>query len=204
MHDYSIDKHPKEKILFVLALLAITAAPWINQMVSAGLAEFGVATGLWKSTAITIVPVFGLYLIIYWLFNTKLWKIGWFRSALLVPDLNGVWKCDGLSVLRRGEPVNYPWQADIRITQSWTKILIHLKTVQSSSSSVSASINHLPGVGYRVVYSYLNDPNATEIDLQKHGGSAEIVFAEDCKSGEGHYFTDQHRRTTGTMKLTRV
>jgi hypothetical protein len=204
MHDYSIDRHPKEKILFVLALLSISAAPWINQSVSVGLTDLGVATGLWKSTVITVVPVFGLYLSIYWLFNNKLWKVGWLRARLLVPDLNGKWVCEGVSVLRRGEKIDFRWQGEVRITQSWTKISIHLQTTQSSSKSVSASISQEPGVGYRLVYSYRNDPDASEIDLQKHDGSAEIVFDEDCLSASGNYFTDRHRMTVGTLKLTKV
>ena len=33
MHDYSIDKHPKEKILFVLAFIAITIAPLADKLI---------------------------------------------------------------------------------------------------------------------------------------------------------------------------
>lgn len=204
MHDYSIDNHPKEKILFVLALVAITAAPWINHGVSVALGKLGYATGLWPSTVIAAIPVFLVFLLIYWWFNTRLWKADWLRSRLLIPDLNGTWKCDGLSVLRRGEKVDFAWAAEIRITQSWTKMLIHLKTQQSSSKSISASISHEPGVGYRLLYGYTNDPDADQDELRRHDGSADILFSEDCLAGEGHYFTDQHRMTTGTMKLKRV
>ena len=60
MHDYSIDKHPKEKILFFFAALSIFGAPWFNHWVSIALNELGHATGLWGTTAITAIPVFGL------------------------------------------------------------------------------------------------------------------------------------------------
>jgi len=203
MHDYSIDKHPKEKILFTLALAAITVAPWINQGVTMVLGRFGYATGLWPSTVITAVPVFSIFLGIYWLFNNKLWKVRWLRSRLLIPDLNGVWSLDGLSILRRGETVNYPWAGEVRITQSWTKILIHLRTSQSSSKSVSASISQEPGIGYRLLYNYTNNPDADQLELRRHDGSADILFTADCLGGEGHYFTDQNRLTVGKMGLTK-
>lgn len=204
MHDYSIDKHPKEKVFFVLVVVAIFAAPALNKSIAWIANEIGAASGLWTTSFITVLPVMTVFGLVYWLFNAKLWKVEWLRSRLLVPNLNGTWKCEGLSVLRKGEIVNYPWSGEIRITQSWTKISIRISTSQSSSRSTSASIVHEPGVGYRLFYHYTNDPKADQIDLKKHDGTAEILFTENCSSGEGHYFTDQHRMTTGTMKLQKV
>jgi hypothetical protein len=204
MHDYSIDKHPKEKVLFGLSFIAIVTAPALNKCVTWAAQQLELATGLLVTSIVTVVPVMTVFLVIYWLFNSKLWKVEWLRSRLLVPNLNGTWKCDGLNVMRQGTVVNHPWSAEIRITQSWTKISIYISTSQSSSRSTSASIVHEPGVGYRLFYHYTNAPKADQTDLKKHDGTAEILFAEDCLSGDGHYFTDQHRMTTGTMKLQKV
>jgi hypothetical protein len=112
--------------------------------------------------------------------------------------------CEGVNVLRKMERVTYPWIGEIRVTQSWTKMLIHLRTDASSSTSVAASVSHVPGIGYRLLYNYASDPKADQAELEKHDGSAEIMFAEDCISGEGCYFTDMHRSTVGTMKLRKV
>lgn len=204
MHDYSIDKHPKERVLFALSFIAIVTAPALNKCIAWITNELGVATGLWSTSLITVVPVMTVFGVIYWLFNSKLWKVEWLRSRLLVPNLNGTWKCEGLSVMRQGSIVNYPWSGEIRITQSWTKISIYISTSQSSSRSTSASIFHEPGVGYLLSYHYANAPNADQTDLKKHDGTAEILFAEDGLLGAGHYFTDQHRMTTGTMKLQKA
>lgn len=204
MHDYAIDKHPKEKVLFGLSAIAIFTAPALNKGIAWIAHELGAATGIWSTSVITVVPMMTVFALVYWLFDSKLWKVEWLRSRLLVPNLNGTWKCDGLSVMRKGEVVNFPWLGEIRITQSWTKISICIRTSQSSSRSTSASLVHEPGVGYRLFYHYTNAPKADQTDLNKHDGTAEIVFAEDCLSGEGHYFTDQHRMTTGTMKLQKV
>ena len=204
MHDYSIDKHPKERVLFALSFIAIFTAPALNKGIAWIANELGATTGLWSTSLITVLPVMTLFGAIYWLFNAKLWKVEWLRSRLLIPNLNGTWKCDGLSVMRQGSVVNFPWSGEIRITQSWTKISIHISTSQSSSRSTSASLVHEPGVGFRLFYHYANAPKADQTDLQKHDGTAEILFAENCLSGEGHYFTDQHRMTTGTMKLQKA
>lgn len=203
MHDYSIDRHPKEVILFVLAFLAISIAPALNKSIARIVESLDVSTGVaWGP--VTAIPVFALFSLIYWLFNTKLWKYRWLRGMLLVPDLNGRWRCDGLTVLRQGVEANTSWLGEVTITQSWSKLLVHLKTSQSASSSVAATISHEPGVGYRLLYQYVNDPAASELELKKHAGAAEILFADDCQCGNGFYFTDQHRRTVGTMTLRRA
>ena len=202
MHDYSIDKHPKEKVLFFLALIAITAAPIIKGLADSLVSGLEASTG-WSSAPVVAVPVFGLFAGLYFLFDKYLWKISWLRKVLLVPDLNGKWICEGHTNLKNAVPVNYDWNATISITQSWSKILIHLKTNQSESKSISASIYHEDGVGYRVLYQYNNRPNADELDLSNHSGSAELLFSEDIISASGSYYTDRHRTTVGTMLLKR-
>ncbi len=202
MHDYSIDKHPKEKVLFFLALVAITSAPIIKELAEYLVSLLEVSTG-WSSAPVVAVPVFGLFAGLYFLFDKYLWKISWLRKVLLVPDLNGKWRCNGHTNLKNAEQVDYDWNATVSITQSWSKILIHLNTSQSESKSISASIYHEAGVGYRLLYQYNNKPNANELDLNNHSGSAELLFTEDTVSASGSYYTDRHRTTVGTMILER-
>ena len=202
MHDYSIDRHPKEKVLFLLALIAIIAAPLVKGLAEYLVSLLEVSTG-WSSAPVVAVPVFGLFGGLYFLFDRFLWKITLLRKLLLVPDLNGKWVCAGCTSLKNGEPVNFDWNSVVSITQSWSKILIHLKTSQSESKSISASIYHEAGVGYRLLYQYNNKPNADELDLSNHSGSAELLFSEDIESASGSYYTDRHRTTVGTMRLRR-
>lgn len=202
MHDYSVDRHPKEKVLFVLALLAITSAPVLQELAEQLVAYLGVAAG-WSSAPAIAVPVFSLFIGLYFVFDKYLWKIGWLRRLLLVPDLNGTWKCTGQTTLKDSKPADIAWEARIVITQSWSRILIHLSTAQSESKSISASIFHEEGVGYRLLYQYNNRPNADEIDLRNHSGSSELLFSEDAMSATGSYYTDRHRTTVGTMSLVK-
>lgn len=202
MHDYSIDKHPKEKILFFLALIAITTAPLLQDLADKIVTYLQVSTG-WSSAPVVAVPVFAIFAGLYFLFNKYLWRIDSLRRALLVPDLNGVWACEGQTTLKNGEPADNQWNAIITITQSWSKMLIHLKTTQSESKSISASIFHEDGVGYRLLYQYNNNPNANELDLLNHSGTTELLFSEDTSTASGSYYTDRHRTTVGTMNLTK-
>lgn len=81
--------------------------------------------------------------------------------------------------------------------------MIHLKTSQSESKSISASIFHEEGVGYRLLYQYNNRPNANELDLNNHSGTSELLFSEDTLLADGSYYTDRHRTTVGKMILRR-
>ena len=199
MHDYSIDKHPKEKILFILAFIAIVSTPFINQALS----QVQGTLGSWTLT-LTGFSVFMVFGAIFWLFNQYLWKFKFIRSRLLMPDLNGKWECSGTTLIKAGQDTNYPWKAEIDITQSWSKIIIRLKTKDSVSQSTSASITRLEGQGFKILYHYQNDPTRIEETLNKHDGAAEIIFDQDCTEGDGHYFTDQHRSTVGSLKLRKL
>ncbi len=202
MHDYAIDRHPKQNVLFVLAFLAILATPALNSaLVSLG-TKVGLGEG-WMTTVGTAVPVTAFFGFLYMLFDRYLWKWSMLRRVLLVPDLNGVWECGGRTALKDGAPVEFKWQGKLTISQSWSKILVHLRTDQSSSRSISASIYHDQGVGYRLLYQYRNEPRAGGDELQIHTGAVEMDFDEACTVGQGHYFTDSHRNTVGVMELKR-
>lgn len=199
MHDYSIGKNPKETVLFILALVAVFFTPKLNSFIQ----ELGISTGWYTATA-TTVSVFVWFGLVYWFFNKHLWKCAWLRKFLLVPDLDGKWLVEGMTVLKNGSKADFKWDGTITVTQSWSKILIHLQTNQSASKSVSASIHHVDGIGYTLLYQYENAPAADQLELAKHSGSVELLFDLECLSAEGHYYTDQHRNTIGTMKLRKV
>lgn len=203
MHDYSIDNHPKEKILFFLAFAAILTAPIINSAAK-NIVEYIGATAGWSSATVTAIPVFVLFSLLYWCFNKYLWRISLLRRILLVPDLNGVWSVEGATILKNGEDADFKWSGKITVTQSWSKLLVYLQTDQSASNSVSASMHHEDGIGYRLLYQYENAPGADQRELAKHSGSTELLFNLDCQSAEGHYYTDQHRNTVGVIKLRKV
>lgn len=203
MHDYSIDRHPKEKIIFLLAYAAITLAPFANEAIHWALARVATVSPL-VSSSVSAIPVLAMFTAIYFAFDKWLWRFGSLRSLLLVPDLNGRWTCSGTTNLSSGSTVQSEWSGIVTIVQSWSRIQIHLKTANSASKSIAASVFHEPGIGYRLLYQYANVPHGDRLDLQKHSGFAELLFAESCNDAEGYYFTDRSRQTTGVMKIERV
>lgn len=194
-----MDSHPKEKIIFGLAFLAIIATPFINEAFSLFLSLSGIST-----KTISGLSAFMIFGGIFWLFNHYLWKFKFFRRFLLMPDLNGKWECSGITKIKNGQANNQNWKAEIDITQSWSKIIIRLKTKESISQSTSASITRLEGQGFKVLYNYKNTPMLVDQTLQKHDGAVEIVFNQGCTEAEGHYFTDQYRSTVGSIKLRKL
>lgn len=198
MHDYSIDKHPREAIIFWLSCGAMIITPLLNSII-----QTLSSIGNW-SVPLSGISAFLIFRIILWWFDKYLWKSELFRKAFMVPDLNGVWACEGETIKKNGSDMPKPWEATITITQSWSKILVHLKTNKSGSESTSASITRIEGAGYKLLYSYANDPKKIESGLTRHDGLAEIAFNSECNEADGCYFTDEHRSTAGTMKIRKI
>lgn len=196
MHDYSIDKHPKEKIIFVLAFIAI----WVTPFASSFLEEMSEKLNIYNGWVI-VIPVMLTFTLIYTLFDKYLWKVKWLRRFLLVPDLNGKWECKGQTTQKNGTQAEYSWESDMTITQSWSKLCVHSKAEQSVSKSIAASIYHDKGVGYKVLYQFINTPKVGESDLQIHSGTVELLFEENFRKATGYYYTDHHRSTVGKMEL---
>ena len=146
------------------------------------------------------MTVFGL---LYFAFDNWLWKVEHLRRILLVPNLNGRWLVTGKTVKRDGQDTAFDWNGEVEIIQSWSKISIVLRTRQSSSRSIAASLYRYPGEGYRLIYHYCNDPKVDQPDLKRHSGLCDLMFLYDVNEAEGSYFTDRDRLTVGTMHLAR-
>jgi hypothetical protein len=184
----------------------------VASVVSAGivalvLALFDVARRLGVGDAIPpvlLIPVGAgaVYAALYWLFDRHVWRLRAVSRWLRVPDLSGSWACAGQTLHADGTP-SFAWSAKLVIVQSWDRIRVRLRTAQSGSNSVTASLLHDEADGYRLIYSYRNDPRISETELRSHLGFAELTFAADLATAEGEYFNGHGRYTFGTMRLTR-
>ena len=171
-----------------------TLAAWLIDLAQRiGIAEHVPALVLWPLTAGLI------YMALYWLFESRIWKWGRLSHLLKVPDLSGIWDCQGKTLSEGGSA----WVGEVTIVQSWDKLRVRLKTGQSASSSVAAALVYDQADGFRLLYNYKNEPRIGEAELKAHRGSAELTFAPDLLSAEGEYFNGHGRYTYGTMKLTR-
>lgn len=153
-------------------------------------------------TICSLISAGSIYLLLYWLFDSKIWKWKLVSKFINVPDLSGEWDCVGRGENKQGDI--FPWNAKIKIFQSWDKVHIRSQTPQSGSDSIAASIIYDGDIGYRLVYNYRNDPRIDEKELSPHMGFAELIFDKNLTTAEGEYFNGRGRNTFGTMKLRKL
>ncbi|WP_243720328.1 hypothetical protein [Luteimonas aestuarii] len=184
----------------------------VAAMISAGLVylilraidlaeQYGLPAHLTPSV-MSLVGAGTVYFVLYWLFNRSLWRLPLIGRALKIPDLQGQWICDGTSFHAPGADAQR-WTGEISIAQSWDRLRIRLKTDQSGSDSVVAALMHDEAGGFRLFYTYRNDPRIDQHELRHHMGFCDMLISEDQKSAAGEYFNGRGRSTFGQMEWRR-
>ena len=163
--------------------------------------KYGIPASL-PPSILSLIGAGAVFTALYWLLDRYAWRWGPIGKLLKVPNLSGDWECEG-QTFNADHSHRGPWKGSVVIIQSWDKLRVRLKTDQSSSNSNSAALICDEADGYRLFYSYKNEPRIEEKDLNSHRGFAEIVFGKDLKAAEGEYFNGHGRYTFGTMKLKR-
>ena len=148
---------------------------------------------------LTGAAVFGA---LFLFFDRAGWRLKGIRSFVGIPDISGSWSLLGKSYDQDHEP-KWDWVGQVEITQRYERIFVWLKTSQSQSHSVSAAIVPEGRAGFRLIYSYRNQPKPGEAELQAHLGHCDLLFAPDLQTAEGAYFNGGGRFTHGTMNLKR-
>ncbi|MEZ5941135.1 MAG: hypothetical protein R3C18_07075 [Planctomycetaceae bacterium] len=189
MHDYSMRGHPRERLIYFLAAAAFSIMPLITTL--SGWLGVGLAA--------TNFTLFGLLFVAFDRFIWRWWPV---RRILGLPDLNGKWNCEGQQYDENGN-AGRSWEGTITIVQTWSRLCVATKTETSRSRSGPASIEKDEGHGFRLLYTYQNDPMPGQPNLTPHRGTCELVFDEDCTQATGIYFNDHHRRSFGRLTLTR-
>lgn len=188
--------------LHVTAFLGVAVAIWCILLWFSGvpLAKGSLAP---FSTVVGVLVALGLLL------EHVLWHEPWLQPWLVKrPDLRGTWQVELVSDWidpSTGKPLQ-PIRAYMAVTQTLSRLQMHLMTKESESWFVASSIEpSLKNDGYRIAAVYTNEPllhlrgNRSEIHygalaLDTHGASK----CRPCALA-GQYWTD--RRTRGTMKL---
>lgn len=189
MNDYSMRGHPRERLIYYLAAATFSLMPLVTTL--KGWLGVGVA-----------VSSFTLFSLLFAAFDRYVWRLAPIRRLFGLPDLNGKWLCVGSQIDADGN-VTKEWQATVTIKQTWSRLCIALQTDSSRSRSGPASIEFDEGHGYRLLYTYRNDPVPGQKPLVPHQGTCELIFTDDCASAEGVYFNDHNRQSFGRMKLTK-
>lgn len=196
MHEYSVIGHPRETVIFWIAFVAIVVGPTSISLFEAA------ATSLTGQVVSITFAVSAIFSTVYFVFNKWLWKLVLFGKVFSFPNLNGSWTCRGKTLGNDGS-TKHEWNGTVVIEQKWDKILISMKTDQSTSRSLSVTcgIKHIPGMGYQLTYHYENTPAINQPELKKHEGFCTLIFDEDLCSAHGHYFNDPSRFTFGEIHL---
>ncbi len=116
-----------------------------------------------------------IYSIIFYLFDSYLWKIDIFRQLGIVwyPDLNGRWKGRQRSSHQENGQ-NVSGEGRLEIKQTFSKINISAYYGRSNSESVIADFSDLNGEVY-LFYTYDNDPSSLKTGtMAKHRGTSKI------------------------------
>jgi len=195
MHPYATNSPAPPKHIAYMMLASVALSAGAGVLINHANASLG-----WTLGSVSAMTVFS---ILYFVFDRAVWRWRWARRILLVPDLTCTWQCEGRTVFKDGVSHEIPWTGTLTIRQSWSRIRIILKTSQSSSESIAASVYQEPGSGFRVIYHYDNKPALGDQGLGRHCGLCNLLFDENVETASGEYFTDKDRMTAGTMKLTK-
>ena len=194
MHPYTTDTQEADslKIFWGLAVPSIALAYVFDRALA--------ALGWQWSWLIGAPSALGIFSILRSLFDNYLWRWPLLRKIGLikVPDLNGRWCGEGKTSYEKQET----YRAEVHIKQTWTRIRILLRTENSYSLSIAASLRG-NDVDTVLTYMYWNRPLSSSPEtMQYHVGTAELWLRGDCLCGE--YYTGRGRKTHGTLTLRRT
>jgi len=196
VHPYSTDSNERKQIPVALFILSVVSAWLLNRAME----WLGLAWPWWVDAP----SVMGFYGIYYTVFDKYLWRqhlLG--RVGIVkVPDLRGVWKG---YVTSSYDVHSTRYECTIEIRQTWTRISLALKTNNSQSVSVTATVFTENRDAVEICYEYLNEPRADgKISLHAHRGTTRLVLSSDCQAFQGEYYTGRDRQTYGVLNFTRM
>jgi hypothetical protein len=195
MHNYAADSNESKLVPFLLATVSILASWGLYNALGA----LQLTIPWWFDAP----SVMGFYGLCYNIFDRRLWRIPIIRKIGLVslPNLNGNWKGYLLSSF---DEHGTKYDASIEIIQSWTRIIIKLRTEKSKSHSIVATLTTENPGGIILSYAYLNEPKANaKKTMHIHKGTAWLTLDKNGEMFEGEYYTGRDRQSYGSLHFER-
>lgn len=196
MRPYATDSNERRVIPLLLVGLSVLFAWLLNRTFQE--LEFSLP---WWIDAPSVVGFYGVF---YTAFERYLWRLPILRATSLVkvPDLAGSWKGYVVSSFNaHGEK----HEAAVEIRQSWTRISINLRTRNSKSHSLTASLLTENQNAIALSYEYLNEPRANgKATMHVHRGTARLTLSVDGQHLEGEYYSGRDRQNFGLLSLRRL
>ncbi len=195
MHPYAIDTDEHRTVFVILGAASILAAWLLNKELTAA----GITIPWWVDAP----SVLAFFSIFYKAFDKWIWRMPPCRliSLVKIPNLNGTWKGDVTSSYDRRESQH---GVTVKITQTWTQILVSLASETSTSRSLTASITVQNPDETVLTYHYINEPKASaQKSMHAHWGTAILTLQNRGKKLEGQYYSGRDRQNHGTISLSR-
>jgi len=195
MHTYTTDSSERKFVPLYIAGASI--------LLTWGLDRILALTKLIIPWWIDAPSVIGFYSLLYTFFDKRLWKLRILRTIgiVKVPDLNGVWNGYVVSSFDKHAKED---KATIKISQTWTRIIIVLETNHSKSISLIAGIVTEDSSGMILIYEYLNEPKPNaKHTMHVHRGTARATLKSEGKVLEGEYYTGRDRQNFGILRFER-
>lgn len=189
LHSYSCDTKDRYAVHVYLILISIGLA-FIIQFV---LKELNREIPWWLG----VPGIFSIYGSIYYVYANFLWKCSFIRVifSIKTPIVAGIYSGDLKS---SHDDFGSNKKIEIEIWQSWSKILISLKTESSHSFSHTCSIAVEDHPIPTISYLYLNEPGAGSVkSMEIHYGMCMLDFKDHKLNGD--FFTGRGRQTHGTI-----
>lgn len=203
-HEYSLIGHSRAHVGRWLGVGASFLGSAVTTLII-WLIGLVIAKGFTVQNLLVLPAIAGfIYIGLHFAFNKWCWRFKYIKLIFGFPDISGEWSVSGKTLNSDGE-TTHDWNATMQIFQTWEKLCITIKTNQSSSTSISASLVKTASGEYKLMYSYSNSPKIEhQKTLHGHVGYCELIFDKDCNSADGEYFNNRGRTSFGSMKIQKV
>lgn len=212
MHGYSLNNHYRKNAIIIMFIisLALNALLFVlvNSLFDSLEEKFDIFSKIFEfcdriGIGLNIFTVTTLFGLIYILFDKFFWKIKAIQNLHNIPNLNGDWYGYIESSYKDEDGNSITKGVTVNIVQTWTKITIKSSFSETSSSfsnSASFDINNLEGP--KLTFTYENNANVPNWEIQKHEGCNILIYNENTLNGR--YFTNRGKGTHGIIFLTKV
>ncbi len=157
--------------------------------------SLGIAIPIW----IEIPSIIGLYHFYIDLFEKYLWKhriIKWLGLPK-IPNLNGNWK----AVIKSSHN-NTTKNADVFISQSYSRFSMIVKTDESTSKTTMAHLELSNPIYRTLVYSYISKPRPLSAPTMNiHEGMGNLEILKNDAELRGYYYSGRGRQNFGEILL---
>ena len=142
---------------------------------------------------------------IFALYEKRVWRsrIAASLPGTTVPDMRGLWS--GKLVVRQGHPgeaTDTPLPCRVRIEQDWSRIIVDLRTAETESWSVMATVD-ARSLHYEYYVIPRPVPEGRQLgSFEPHYGMARLTLSRKNLL-RGDWFNDQHFSRWGEIELRR-